>query len=273
MKYWAISMGRIPTYIIILGLFWGGNNAAQAIDLIDWTHADGTFTDGNLNQTFEGTAGGINVDYTGTLDDPGVNMQGGAPNVWTQATTPFALNGTGAAADHYLDIWIGGAEPGEGTTHTFTFDTVVDGLDFTLWDIDASAVHDEEVVITATLRDGTLINPSSGTIANPAVVTQDSATTWSGLPPTGAGDQSTDGNLAVRFDQQYIRSISISFNNAADAPGTAGSQWFGLHNIAYDAVSVVPEPATLCLLAIGALVIGSTRKKQKENQAIPLENI
>ena len=241
----------------------------SAAKIIDWTAWNPTWIGGNLGpQTFS-VSPTLDVTYTGSAIG-GTSFLAGTPDVLVDSPPGFPFNGTGGAADDYLDIYQGGNVPGEGSIHTFSFSSPLDRIGFTIWDIDSSLAGDnyvDELTITATLQGGTVVTPTYAIIANPSVVQQIDSDTWSAIPGANSNDNSNNGNLEVVFGQSNIESIRISYINSLTGPTLgipSGDHAIGFYDID-DNVVVVDEPTSLTQGAIvsALCLVAMIRRRRK----------
>ena len=223
-------------------LLWLSLPVAADAAMLDWSEWDSSWSAGSLGPQMLLTSDGDTITYTGSTTGA-TSFLSGTPDVLTDNPPSFAFNGTGGAADHYLDLYQDGNVPGDGSIHTFSFDSPVGDLTLEIWDIDANDVNDnyvDLVRITATLVSSAVVAPTSSTITNASVVQMVSADTWSGIPFVQSDDNTNNGNLSVTFGQFGITSVTIEYLNSTDSttPGVAsGGHAIGVYNFSF-----VPEP-------------------------------
>lgn len=239
----------------------------SAAKIIDWTAWNATWSPGNLGPQTLTLPSPTTVTYNGSSNG-GTAFLARTPNVFVDSPPGFPFNGTGGAADHYLDVYQGGNLPGEGSVHTFRFNEPLDRIGFTIWDIDSNLIGDnyvDEVTITATLQGGAIVSPTYATIVNSSVVQQIDSNTWSARPGVNSNDNTNNGNLEIVFGQSDIESIEISYINSLTGPSpgsVSGDHAIGIYDFD-DNVVVVDEPC-ISLGAIASMLwLVSVRHRKK----------
>ncbi|MFC1757853.1 hypothetical protein ACFL2H_03675, partial [Planctomycetota bacterium] len=229
--------------------------------ILDWSDWLPTFSSGSLSPQSINLTGTQTITYSPATTGATAFLFG-TPAVFIDSPPAFPFNGTGGAADHYLDLYQDNDFPGEGSTHSFTFSEAIDNASITFWDIDANNTgtnnYVDEISVTATLQSGAVVNPTYGTIANPAVVTQKTPNTWSGIPFVTSNDNTNNGNVEVVFGYDDVVQIDVSFVNSTDGPTPgvrSGNHAIGVYDIEHD-VTVVPNPfgASFGLIGITMLL-------------------
>lgn len=209
---------------------------------LDWSDWDASWNAGDLGPQTLVIGAEQTVTYQGFTDVDTVFLSG-TPDVLIDSPPSFAFNGTGGAADHYLDLYQSNNIPGTGSSHVFSFSTPVTQLSLVIWDIDANNASDNYVDLVrvfAELSGGAMVAPTSSQINDPTFVKMVSADTWSGIPFLTSDDDSDTGNLSLTFGYSGITSLTIEYLNSTES--TIPDQPSGGHAIGIYNMSFLPEP-------------------------------
>lgn len=218
------------------------STTVASAEMLNWSDWDSSWVSGSLGPQALAISATQTITYVGTTD-VGTLFLAGTPDVLIDSPPSFAFNGTGGAADHYLDLYQDGNVPGDGSTHTWSFSSPVAELTLEIWDIDANDNADnyvDQVRITAMLASGSIVAPTSSVITNPSFVQMVAADTWSGIPFVQSDDDTNNGNLWVTFAQSTITSLTIEYINSTDS--TTPGQPSGGHAIGIYNFNFIPEP-------------------------------
>lgn len=234
--------------------------------LVDWTQWNATWISADLGPQSLVVSPTQTVTYTGAVTGSTVFLAG-TPDVLIDIPRGFPFNGTGGAADHYLDLFQDQNLPGEGSVHTFTFSEPVDGLTVDIWDIDANNRggdnYIDEITVTATLQSGTTVAPTFSFIHNPTFVQQDDADTWRGIPFISANDNTDQGTVEIHFDYSSIVELQVDFVNSArdTTPGQpSGNHAIGIYDLRVN--EALPEPSSRSNLLMAAILMLGLRKRR-----------
>ena len=238
--------------------------------VLDWSDWSSSFDDGRRGWQSFTNSDGVQIRYRNnrirTRFTPRADFVFGTPAVLSAANGGGAFppfNGTGGAADNYLDIYQN-AGLGNGTRHRFQFDQALDGASIEIWDIDSAIGggrnFTDQVRVVALDANGQEVAPTRAIVTNSSVVLQADIDTWRGAEDVAAASNSTDGNLVVFFDMAGITEIRVDYTNYdyGNAGGPiSDSQAIGIYNITETGLvvpPVVPEPSSVVLALFGGLL-------------------
>ncbi|MBR8827155.1 MAG: PEP-CTERM sorting domain-containing protein [Gomphosphaeria aponina SAG 52.96 = DSM 107014] len=226
-----------------------GAARAASIKVVDWNTAN--WTGGGLNQTVNTGFGNIGFNFSGdTSRLASFGSSGRTPVVNT------TLNGS-SSTEKTLHLQLDPTTANQSVTMTTTLDRALEGLNFTLYDIDKSDDNStskgswNDLVEIKGFLNGQLVNANFNVLDPNNVVK--SGSTLNGIK--SVGNDADGGNVKVGFGGA-IDSFQLTFKQEAnlvnDDPGSHG---IGIGSFA------VPEPMTMggTMLALG---LGSYFKKK-----------
>ncbi|MEM7082061.1 MAG: OmpA family protein [Pseudomonadota bacterium] len=205
-----------------------GITAHAAPFVLDWD-TETWLPEGNTNLSQTYTVGGRPIVVTFGGNTPFLDQTPGFTSPALSSVNTGGLNPAEqslAVSTNYLD------NTDNAVTVTFdlsAFRGGVSDLSFSIFDLDFAPAFIDEVTVTATLTDGSIVDPTTLTGSPANTITNSNTITGTGPSPT----TSANGNATFAFGQSGITQINLIYRNVTAA--VPNFQWIHIHDVNFQA--------------------------------------